>query len=834
MANINKGGAKFTIDTIDNLSPKLEQVAKSAKKAKKEIDDLGNEIDDLNKKTAKSRLTPISYSTDLAGKVTGVQKYQGANSKYTTGTMSFEQFKSSIGGQSIADLKRIDSEARKANLREQIMQRQNLKVMKDLGTPSFGIRNAAFDKINKPLSATQKLRQQEQAWKEVYGSSMSAQTKQAQMNAMFAQNERASKENSKLISNQTKKEIALRNETLDIAKNYNKQYAKNLSDKIKQEKKDNIKFQTEQNKIHKRSAKERELLEKRFNKELMQRRKLINNAPFSALGYRTDLNGKIIGTYQARKSSGFTSSMYNDSSLSAPTMIDPKVLNQETERKKKERASYFGTTQRAMRYLAAYKIASTIQEAPARMFENMRSMDALRNSAKVILSSQYYTGGTKEQDISNANKEIEYLYGLGQKYGVNMNGIASSHIKMLGAGGKDRMSLDKIRAVTETGAIYSALFNLTAEETSFLQKGFQQTLTKEKISAEEVNQQINEQVAGFYDTLLVATNLAINDPRNAHKYAQYRGKINRTQDIFPLMKENVLGAGVMPYLKQALELKFGDKLDDKFKSLSAEIGRLSSSISNLSDISSKGAVPAISQLTRGVNFVLQTGLIGMKDEEGNKDYYTNIYNDPKKTKAQKALGTSFKLLETGATSAAVALGTKYAIKYGSKLLGFGAGGGAVAGPIGALAGLGLAGYTLYQDIATGAKKRAENLPLEEYGYNNLFDLNFIKDYNERGKWDKIWNRKGMSVADYSKQNKNLLLDAIANQNMTPIPQGTEIQPQLQIVMPKQEIELVLRIEGGLPNGLNMTPYKTKQTANSNVNFTFDTGKNISVGGVGGY
>jgi hypothetical protein len=468
------------------------------------------------------------------------------------------------------------------------------------------------------------------------------------------------------------------------------------------------------------------------------------------------------------------------------------------------------------------------------MFDNMRSMDALRNSAKVILSSQYYTGGTKEQDISNANKEIEYLYGLGQKYGVNMNAIANSHIKMLGAGGKDRMSLDKIRAVTETGAIYSALFNLTAEETSFLQKGFQQTLTKEKISAEEVNQQINEQVAGFYDTLLVATNLAINDPRNAHKYAQYRGKINRTQDIFPLMKENVLGAGVMPYLKQALELKFGDKLDDKFKSLSAEIGRLSSSISNLSDISSKKAVPAFSNLTRGVNYVVQTGLIGMKDEEGNIDYYSNIFNDPKKTKAQKTLGTGFKLSETGATSALIGLGAKYAIKYGSRLFGAGAGGAALANPLGAAIGVTFAGYTIGKDIWDGSKKRAENLPLEEYGYNKWFDLNFSDDYNERKKWDKIWNRKGMSIADYSKQNKNLLLEAIANQNMTPIPQGTEIQPQLQIVMPKQEIELVLRIEGGLPNGLNMTPYKTKQTANSNVNFTFDTGKNISVGGVGGY
>lgn len=843
MANINSSGPKFTIETIDNLSPKLEQVAKSAKKAKKEIDDLGNEIDDLNRKTSKSRLTPLSYTTDLTGKITGVQKYQGANSKYTTGTMTYEQFKSTIGGQSIAELKRIDAEARKTDLRQQVLQRQNLKTIKELNTsPSLTSRDLAFDKIRKPLTASQKLRQQELAYKEAYGSSISVSSKQAQMNAMFAQNERMNKESAKLVAEQTKKEIDVRNESLDIARKHNKEYAKTLSDKIKKEKKDNIKFRTEQDKIHRRSAKERENLEKKFNREVQRNIKAEANAPFSAIKYRTDLRGNVIGISQTSKMTGFNAGMYSNlqrtgSKPFAETIIDPEILRadkeakreakraqreierqNEMERKARERAdrsSFIGTSKRAFRYLGAYKVASTLQEAPGKTFDTMKELDSLRNSLKAILASKYNPGQTKEQDIINANKEVEYLYGLSQRFGVDIRAIAPEHRRMLGAGGKDAMPLDKIRAVTEAGALYSALYGLNPSQTSNLMVGFSQVLSKGQVYSEEVNQQINEQVPGFYKSLLLATNMAINDPVNSHKYAQYRGKINKESDVIALMKDGLLGAGVMPYLKQANEQMFGEKLDDKLKSLSSEFGRLGSSITEMSDLTTKKAVPAFSLFARTINQGLQLAIKGMKDNEGNIDYYNNIVADPNKTIGEKTAGVSMKLGTTLGTSAAVGLATKYAIKYGAALFGKTITGGLPGLLAGGTLALGTIGYDLYK----GAKDRAENLPEDERSFGEkIFATRF---YNERKEFDKIWNRKSISYKDFMKQNYNSgnVMDMILQQ--TPI-------------LPKQQIELVLKIEGDLPNGFKMTPAKTNKSPNTYIDFTFDMGNNLKVGGVGGY
>lgn len=821
MANINSSGPKFTIETIDNLSPKLEQVAKSAKKAKKEIDDLGNEIDDLNRKTSKSRLTPLSYTTDLTGKITGVQKYQGANSKYTTGTMTYEQFKSTIGGQSIAELKRIDAEARKTDLRQQVLQRQNLKTIKELNTsPSLTSRDLVFDKIRKPLTASQKLRQQELAYKEAYGSSISASSKQAQMNAMFAQNERMNKENAKLIAQQTKKEIDVRNESLDIARKHNKEYAKSLSDKIKKEKKDNIKFKTEQDKIHRRSAKERENLEKKFNKEVQRNIRAEANAPFSAIKYRTDLKGNLIGVSRATKMAGFNAGMYSNlqrtgSKPFAETIVDPEILEADRKFRKAERSSFIGTAKRAFRYLGAYKVASTIQEAPGKTFDTMKELDSLRNSIKAILASKYNLGQTKQQDIVDANKEVEYLYGLSQRFGVDIRAIAPEHRRMLGAGGKDVMSLDKIRAVTEAGALYSALYGLDPSQTSNLMKGFSQILSKGQVYSEEVNQQINEQVPGFYRSLLLATNMAINDPVNAHKYAQYRGKVNKESDVIALMKDGLLGAGVMPYLKQANEQMFGEKLDDKLKSLSSEFGRLGSSITEMSDLTTKKAVPAFSLFARTINEALQLAIRGMKDNEGNIDYYHNIVADPNKTIAEKSAGVSAKLATTLGTSAAVGLATKYAIKYGAGLFGKTVTGGLPGLLAGGALALGTIGYDLYK----GAQDRAENLPEDERSFGEkIYATRF---YNERKEFDKIWNRKSVSYKDFMSQNygANNVMDMILQQ--TPI-------------LPKQQIELVLKIEGDLPNGLKMTPTKTNKSPNTYLDFTFDMGNNLKVGGVGGY
>lgn len=842
MANINSGGPKFTIETIDNLSPKLEQVAKSAKKAKKEIDDLGNEIDDLNRKTSKSRLSPLSYTTDLTGKITGVQKYQGASSKYTTGTMTYEQFKSSIGGQSIAELKRIDAEARKADLRQQMLQRQNIKTIKEIGaSPSLTSRDLAFDKIRKPLTASQKLKQQELAYKEVYGSSISM-AKQGQINAMFAQNERMNKENAKLIAQQTKKEIDVRNESLDIARKHNKEYAKSLSDKIKQEKKDNIKFKTEQDKIHRRSARERENLEKKFNKEVQKNIKAEANAPFSAIKYRTDLRGNVIGISQTTKLAGFNAGMYSNlqrtgSKPFAETIVDPEILRADKEakreakrrqreierqnemerkaREKADRSSFIGTSKRAFRYLGAYKVASTIQEAPGKTFDTMKELDSLRNSIKAILASKYNPGQTKQQDIVDANKEVEYLYGLSQRFGVDIRAIAPEHRRMLGAGGKDVMPLDRIRAITEAGALYSALYGLDPSQTSNLMKGFSQILSKGQVYSEEVNQQINEQIPGFYRSLLLATNMAINDPVNAHKYAQYRGKVNKESDVIALMKDGLLGAGVMPYLKQANEQMFGEKLDDKLKSLSSEFGRLGSSITEMSDLTTKKAVPAFSLFARTINEALQLAIRGMKDNEGNIDYYHNIVADPNKTVAEKTAGVSMKLGTTLLTGAALGVGTKYAVKYGAGLLGASISGGMP----GLLAGGALAVGTIGYDLYKGAQDRAENLPEDERGFGEkIYATRF---YNERKEFDKIWNRKSVSYKDFMTQNygANNVMDMILQQ--TPI-------------LPKQQIELVLKIEGDLPNGLKMTPTKTNKSPNTYLDFTFDMGNNLKVGGVGGY
>jgi tape measure domain-containing protein len=101
-------------------------------------------------------------------------------------------------------------------------------------------------------------------------------------------------------------------------------------------------------------------------------------------------------------------------------------------------------------------------------------------------------------NMEAAGKEMAYLYEQSVRMGVAFDDLASSHAKLSVAGRKLGLSLGETRDLTESIAEASVAMNLNATDTNRVFRAFTQVLSKGKLQAEEIRNQIGEHIPGAF------------------------------------------------------------------------------------------------------------------------------------------------------------------------------------------------------------------------------------------------------------------------------------------------------------------------------------------------
>lgn len=105
--------------------------------------------------------------------------------------------------------------------------------------------------------------------------------------------------------------------------------------------------------------------------------------------------------------------------------------------------------------------------------------------------------------------EYKYVLQTANKYGLDANAIAKPYGQFAVAGKENNLSSDTIRKLFENISIGTSAAALSQDDTAGVFRGFQQALSKQKLSAEEYRQQIGERLPQAAGALQRATGLSM-------------------------------------------------------------------------------------------------------------------------------------------------------------------------------------------------------------------------------------------------------------------------------------------------------------------------------------
>ena len=111
-------------------------------------------------------------------------------------------------------------------------------------------------------------------------------------------------------------------------------------------------------------------------------------------------------------------------------------------------------------------------------------MDGLRASLSALIPK------VKGLEGSTPDKEVNYLRGAADKYGMDFSTISQSYVKMLATGGPIDSNLAK--GLVEAIGGYGSLINLSSPALTDTMRGFQDMLTKQTLQAQEVKLQMQQ------------------------------------------------------------------------------------------------------------------------------------------------------------------------------------------------------------------------------------------------------------------------------------------------------------------------------------------------------
>ncbi len=200
-------------------------------------------------------------------------------------------------------------------------------------------------------------------------------------------------------------------------------------------------------------------------------------------------------------------------------------------------------------------------------FDAALEMDRLQKSYRTVMGS----------DIG-ATTQLDYIYGLTQKLGLQFQSTAESAKGFFAASVGTRLENDMndiFKGVTSAGTALS----MTQEQMSGVFLAFSQIASKGKLSMEEVNQ-IAERLPGTFE--LVSKAMGVN-----------------RQEMFKMIEQGkVISDDLLPKLGVALQEKFGDKAVEAANSAQGAVNRLSTEWEFF-----KSSASQTESIVQGINFV---------------------------------------------------------------------------------------------------------------------------------------------------------------------------------------------------------------------------------------
>ena len=200
-------------------------------------------------------------------------------------------------------------------------------------------------------------------------------------------------------------------------------------------------------------------------------------------------------------------------------------------------------------------------------FDAALEMDRLQKSYRTVMGS----------DIG-ATTQLDYIYGLTQKLGLQFQSTAESAKGFFAASVGTRLENDMndiFKGVTSAGTALS----MTQEQMSGVFLAFSQIASKGKLSMEEVNQ-IAERLPGTFE--LVSKAMGVN-----------------RQEMFKMIEQGkVMSDDLLPKLGVAIQEKFGDKAVEAANSAQGAVNRLSTEWEFF-----KSSASQTESIVQGINFV---------------------------------------------------------------------------------------------------------------------------------------------------------------------------------------------------------------------------------------
>lgn len=545
----------------------------------------------------------------------------------------------------------------------------------------------------------------------------------------------------------------------------------------------------------------------KYNQKLTES---FQKAKVTPINYVADSSGKIIGVASAGRAT-------NANVFESIGMGGGRVPPVPPAR---ERQSGFLGGRRTFAQIGAgylgYKAAVGASNIVGGAFNTPVEMENLRAS----IGAMVFGSGTtnREQMKLKTEEHLNFLYKMGQKYGIDYTSIAPEYMRMMSnrVGGKSKFTEKNIQDITEAFTGLSRVSGLSTERTKLVFLAISQMMSRGKIQGQELNQQLREQMALGPRVIEKAIEKTVNDPtlqkRNPELYKLYSQYRNKKINIDDLMEKGVIGSGNLVHVLNVMQEMLGDMPTEKSHTFTGEVGRITTELKKFNDLMTNDAIPTVSKtlgiFASSLKYV-NDSIKGSLEEGGMKGSVYDVVKS-NKTIGQKATNLGIEGSIDLAKSLGLGWATKLAVQQAPRILSMG-----VLAPLSPLL-----ASTIGLSVGTYA--------LGYYGYDAY--KNYMNSKAKREKDNSYSNTmeaiKSMPDAFQYKPSNMSLAPNVQTQNMSYIPKEMKNEMQFNAFMENlakpQQVELILRIEGG---NRDFTPRIFTKNGKE-----LNTGNNVIAGG----
>lgn len=827
------GGIKFTIDLLDQATSKIDKtqthlksLEKQSEKTAKAIDGIASSLNkaSISQKTLVEREAIAKKLAATEKKLTFTkEKLSNIKEKGDLDNLSFLKYK--------ADIKKLSADRAKYNLEIiKFKEKLNQEIVRDIKKQEREIAQRVTP-INYAINSFGKTVGILPAGKSMLASELDlaniggTRVRFSGLNA------------SKFKSGALGREFVYKS----IAERQGRGFASwssNIEKKAIENNKIAIEAEIKANKEEIKNQKERERAAQLEYKYQQQRAKYnqklaesFQKAKVTPINYVADSSGKIIGVASAGRA---TNANVFESMGMGGGRVPPVPPAGERQ------SGFLGgrrTFGQVLGGYAAYKTAVGVEGAVSATLGTPIQMENLRASMEAMV---FASGNRDKSTLKSASeKHIRFLYDLGQRYGVDFTNVAPEYMKMMStrAGGKSKFKEQDVKNITESFIALARVNGLTNAETQRTFLAVSQMMGRPTIQGQELNQQLTETMSIARPVIEEAVRRTVEDPtlqsRNPRLYGLYSKYRNKKISLNDLLDEGVIGSGNLIHTLSIVQDLLGDMPDMKSHTFTGAVSRLQNAYKGFVDTSAnRGGFPKkvasiIDQFAYGLDYVNRVITDPLLSPENtyrqilgaNKEDIKIIDPATKEERGgeiqSKATAIGYKA--SGAVGSALLAGMvgKYGLKLLSRLprLVGGSKIGALArlsNPVGVALSSGVLGYEL------GKALEIDKI-LEEFT-----EVGTSRSYYQDKYKNEIIKKNNIDIFNQSENPLNSSYNEILSNSYMPNANQIFKQMQEQLVKAPQQVELILRIEGG---NRDFTPRIFTKNGKE-----LNTGNNVIAGG----